>query len=268
MDFSRNVPNYQKVLSLKVYRILDGITVSDHMRKLWSGIGIIRELLSTTLSHVNGSTLTLYLMGSSFEGTTTPGLNSDVDFLCCFGAYEVEQDLDEIDTDTTCFLAIREEYTKPGYVKLLFVINGTSVQFAAAAGYKHPDGLKCDSENRIYACRRQIDYGIGIDECHGPADTRMYRIGRYAADYVQAYKCRKWPYSALAWINRKRKYNWPSDNLIQKMVSFGFFVVPVGHQHSPEKDMEWRISLSLQERLLMQSLNPMQYKVYVLLKIY
>ena len=51
------------------------------------------------------------------------------------------------------------------------------------------------------------------------------------------------------------------------MGDYGCFVVGVGHSSSREQHIEWRLSFSLQERLLMFSLNPTQHKCYVLLKM-
>ncbi|CAC5366551.1 unnamed protein product [Mytilus coruscus] len=51
------------------------------------------------------------------------------------------------------------------------------------------------------------------------------------------------------------------------MKSFGFFVIKKGHPASKERDLEWRISFSLQERKLMFSLTDVQHKCYIVLKM-
>ena len=86
-------------------------------------------------------------------------------------------------------------------------------------------------------------------------------------DHVLAFKCKGWPDSAAEWLSRLRRYNWPPAHLIDKMKESGFFLVPVGRSKSRERALEWRISLSLQERLLMFNLTPVQFKCYVLLKL-
>ena len=71
----------------------------------------------------------------------------------------------------------------------------------------------------------------------------------------------------MAWFNRPRKYNWPSDTLIHQMKSLEFLVVSAGHVRNFERELEWRISLSLQEKLLMRNLTEAQYKCYMFLKL-
>ena len=71
----------------------------------------------------------------------------------------------------------------------------------------------------------------------------------------------------MEWFTRKRPYGWPPHEVIEKCQKLGFLVVPVGHPSSQEKDKEWRISLSLQERLLVTLLNSVQLKCFVLMKV-
>ena len=98
------------------------------------------------------------------------------------------------------------------------------------------------------------------DESHGPAKTILPRPGVFAVDRVNGLRCKEWPRPADAFLSRKRKCNWLLKRLIEQMQSLGFFVVNVGHPASPERDIEWRISLSLQGRLLMQSLFIAQFQ--------
>ena len=125
--------------------------------------------------------------------------------------------------------------------------------------------FRVDMQNRICVCKNVEPFNVNI---HGPAVTCLStRPYIYDHDFVLSYRCMEWPKSAKRWLCRSRLHNWPSSTLIKEMKSKGHFVVPVGHYASPECDKEWRISLSLQERLLIYSLNPTQHKCYVLLKM-
>ena len=75
------------------------------------------------------------------------------------------------------------------------------------------------------------------------------------------------PECAFKWFGRERHYNWPSQEQIDKCKTLECFFVQVGHPNSDEKHLQWRISLSLQERLLVTSFNSVQLKCYVLLKM-
>ena len=55
--------------------------------------------------------------------------------------------------------------------------------------------------------------------------------------------------------------------MIDKMANMGCFVVGVGHPTSIERNIEWRLSFSLQEREMMFSMNIVQHKCYIVLKM-
>ena len=58
-------------------------------------------------------------------------------------------------------------------------------------------------------------------------------------DIVYCIYCSFWPRAAVEWVRRTRLHNWPEISIINKIVDFGFHLVPVGHPHSPRKMMEW-----------------------------
>lgn len=55
--------------------------------------------------------------------------------------------------------------------------------------------------------------------------------------------------------------------MIESCKEFGCIFVPVGHPHSDEQHLQWRISLSRQERFLVTQFNSVQLKCYILLKM-
>ena len=104
-----------------------------------------------------------------------------------------------------------------------------------------------------------------------------------------------WPESAMDWLTRPRISGWPSPALVQNIFDSGCHLAPVGRgkracepverveyvlnpgaeiSHQSEDveetlmdEREWRISFSLAENKLGQSLSPMKRRVVVLLKI-
>ena len=86
-------------------------------------------------------------------------------------------------------------------------------------------------------------------------------------DNVLSIRCRFWPISAAEWTARNRYYGWPSLEDKQKIVAFGCHLVPVGHPLSPMKSLEWRLSFSFAERMLVWSFNHTQMQCYALMKL-
>ena len=132
------------------------------------------------------------------------------------------------------------------------------------------------------------------EEIHGPAlksgpirkDTgnfKHFNNCEVDSTSVLKYPGKGWPDACNDWFNRKeRMYDWPSPELIKEIQSKGCHIAPVGrecttHIKAPqdivfmlnprEVDLEWRLSFSVAETILGQSLPPTLRYVFVLLKI-
>ena len=86
-------------------------------------------------------------------------------------------------------------------------------------------------------------------------------------DRVISIHCPFWPDGALEWIQRLRKFGWPMAHDISSIVDFGCHLVPVGHPNSPRNAMEWQISFSVAEKILVWSFNQVQMQCYAVMKI-
>ncbi|XP_053378882.1 uncharacterized protein LOC123528021 [Mercenaria mercenaria] len=69
------------------------------------------------------------------------------------------------------------------------------------------------------------------------------------------------------WKDRKRLYEWPTTDTIKEVSTTEGYVVPVGHKQSEEQNFEWRVCYTTGEQKLLGSLNEVQIKLYVLLKM-
>ena len=113
-----------------------------------------------------------------------------------------------------------------------------------------------------------------LDYRHGPAYTReiVTRVpdSQYenvkSIDVVLAIPI-QWPSIAAEWVNRKRKYVWPTVKLRTQILNDGCHVVPVAHSMSTNKDTEWRFSFSKAELTLAHSLTLLQRKCYIIFKL-
>ncbi|KAH3733756.1 hypothetical protein DPMN_040190 [Dreissena polymorpha] len=64
-----------------------------------------------------------------------------------------------------------------------------------------------------------------------------------------------------------RLCHWPPPVIVQKVVSLGAYVTPIGFKESEYKHMEWRICFNIGEAELVNNLSDTQAKVYVILKM-
>ncbi|KAH3733146.1 hypothetical protein DPMN_039571 [Dreissena polymorpha] len=86
----------------------------------------------------------------------------------------------------------------------------------------------------------------------------------FHVDRVPALRCHC-PSILQRWAARTR--HWPSPVIVQKVVSLGAYLTPVGFKGSDYKHMEWRMCFNTGETELVNNLNSTQTQVYVMLKM-
>ena len=213
----------------------------------------------------------VYTCGSKFEGTTTSGLQSDEDILNVVDS-PVVTNITDAKQYQYCWMLVQDPFTPAGYAKLQCVscgiptivshleggINNTDNNFSEDAEGR----LVYRSDIKLYPTSNVTDFHY-----HGPAATIEKTLDHTSIDSVFALRCNTLPDCAGEWITRQRHHNWPTEDTIEKCKTLGCFFVRVGHPNSSEKHLEWRISFSLQERLLVTDFNSVQLKCYILLKM-
>ncbi|XP_061167202.1 uncharacterized protein LOC133176047 [Saccostrea echinata] len=100
---------------------------------------------------------------------------------------------------------------------------------------------------------------------HGPCNNGNYR-GLYDYDDAHCLFSDFWPPSATSWVDRCQ--SWPKPRIVHDIVRNGCHCVAIGHKLGNHYNTEWRISFSLAEQILVNSMNHCQFLVYGLLKIY
>ena len=97
---------------------------------------------------------------------------------------------------------------------------------------------------------------------HGPCLS----TNNHSFDCAQCFQCKEWIKPVKKWINRS-SHTWPDSVLTQSIVKYGVLFVPIGCKDSVTQDLEWRISFSVAEKLLVYSFSHTQLLCYALLKI-
>ncbi|KAL3882581.1 hypothetical protein ACJMK2_028911 [Sinanodonta woodiana] len=216
---------------------------------------IFRYIEESFLTHRS-----VFMFGSRGEGSTGPGLNSDIDYLYQNIDYEIVVELSGCQVSKIYLYMLQDGHTHPGYVKLQLIRilpDNTYVPL-------HHSYCKLDS------------FGVSVlPNTSFHVDDIGYRAGpavreqkdSICCDHVRALRCSQWPREGYEWVHRRRLYDWPKPRQIQNTLKYGCFATPVGHPNSNEEHLEWRLSFSIAERDLVRSFEDTVMKVYILLKM-
>ncbi|XP_052073345.1 uncharacterized protein LOC127711356 [Mytilus californianus] len=257
-----------KIYSITLDNILETVGASEYVRRTQQHRSIMQELLISATRNITGSSILkmyTYKFGSAIEGTTTPGLNSDQDCLICVDRPPVIEEISEKGL-TEYLLMITDENTPPGYTKLQHVVNNEPMNLEEMEDEDEEIDI---TGNRVLGNRFLIE-SMTNDEINGPAGTTLKSKqlpGVPDLDFVPSYRCRTWPRQALSWLSRQRSSGFPNAEMIGRFTSHGCFLVPVGQYVSPEKRLQWKLSFSFQERQIMFSMSPIQFKTFISLKM-
>lgn len=103
-------------------------------------------------------------------------------------------------------------------------------------------------------------------QSHGPVAN--FNIKGTDIDFGTCLHSLNWPQTAYPWIDRCIKKQWPVKSVLKTILSNGCHVMPVESKtDSDEKGLEWRISFSLAEQNIVNSMNHVQFICYGVLKI-
>jgi len=108
-------------------------------------------------------------------------------------------------------------------------------------------------------------------DTHGPAVVLM-SSSFLPLDTVRCVRCLVWPSQAADWPTRQTNYGWPDSATVDYVVNNGCDVVRVAHRQCRQDEwmnkMQWRLSLSRAEIVLINSWMPVQQIVYHLLRVF
>ena len=118
--------------------------------------------------------------------------------------------------------------TYPGYVRLK--IPSSSNDFLPRNIYRE--------EGNTYLRKMEVS-----DKTALPRDTKRCLVG---------FDCREFPPSAQEWINRERKFQWPSRTIVDMIQVSGCTIISKHHPSSSNPDIEWKYDFSLSEVILFE----------------
>lgn len=208
-----------------------------------------RTLLNKVMNSILDNDDTL--IGSISEGLDMTG--SDIDILSCAGQAH-EKGHGSCNAHTKYEYDSLKNNMNPGYVMI------------EVKGYTEMCLFSNEIQELRYAKSNKNSYkNVCKTDKHGPAI--MESIGGHQTDLIFSIKSESWPKIAMEWITRKRKFGWPSQEMINSIIKKGCYIVPVGSSRYHENDKDWRLSFCIAERELIATFNHTQILVYGVLKL-
>ncbi|KAH3775992.1 uncharacterized protein LOC127844946 [Dreissena polymorpha] len=259
------IPEHFAELSIRMSEALDESgagkeTVLERRRTfLW------REQMEKIAMKLQGRNVECFHFGSQSEGTTIPGLQSDIDLLISFNNENIITEWEDWKAGIKNYLMLRDDTTPPQqYLLQAFkdyipepetsLVNDTLV--------------RKDSGQVLFSAERHKQFIAYFDRAQGEAIYNGPSVSFvHNWDIVNASYVRKSLPETELWIDRCRGRHWPPVQLIEAARVASCFLVPAGHPDSDYKHEEWRLSPNLIERMLIFSFNITQIKCYIVLKL-
>jgi len=255
------VPTFFAALSEVLSAALEAVGVNPIIVSRRRDTYLYREI-AKTVRHQNE--FTSYHFGSMSEGTTTLGMNSDTDELSTYNDFNIMYSLKDWKRGKENYLMVKDRATPAQH----YMLQEFRPDLPLPVEYTQtPSHRVTDEHGRVFLSNRYI-----IDQCAELYGHKHIRRGPSNSthedfDFVFAFRCSHFPPEILSWFNRPRRVNWIPQAVMDAARRCPFFLVPDGHHASEKKDIEWRITPNLIERLLMFNLNIIQVQCLVVLKM-
>ncbi|XP_052076204.1 uncharacterized protein LOC127714220 [Mytilus californianus] len=212
------------------------------------------RMMSTARDNLQSNkTWTVITSGSLGEGLMMRG--SDLDVMLVSKLIEVCEGTNVYFNANKTYFTLEMEDTQPGFTKLRLV---------------HSNGRKilkyCDEIGSNFYCSnlsfKQVFPFDMFSTLHGTCISDRDGL----LDFAYCLHSKLWITPAKQWVTRSNN-SWPRYDVKQAIVKHGVLFVAVGVKGSSQEELEWRISFSVGEKLLMYSFTHTQLLCYALLKI-
>jgi len=262
-----NVPGwFYNVMSLRLIAALEDLGVTELIIGRRRHMFLQDESAGTLANHICGRPCVHYHFGSMTEGTTTPGMGSDVDTLYCNDSVNIMSGQPDWKRGRTNLLMVKHATCSPQHYRLQEIRPDLPLPLTFPRnefGVRDADGIIYRSNraagtiSRLFAAEHNMPY-FNAGPSHSISE--MY-------DCVDAYMCETLPVECESWFTRPRHGIWPTQEMLQTARELGCFLIPDGHCNSEYSSLDWRVAPSLIERHLMFSMHLIHMHCYVTLKL-
>ena len=249
------------LISCGLYKVVGGELGTENVVDMRRRVMALEQSLRTAEMSSSPALEDTILSGSMCEGFRFASSDRDLMWVCR-GIRVLFSLPGECQNNNEQTLLIAERNTtKPGFV-LLRRLNHSTYPRVTRAVVTHGDIYYVASQKWRDAAVATKSYLTP----HGQCSTTV--AGTTEVDFAECIKSDKLPEEAHCFVRRLHKTGWPSTSTLHKIVSGGCHFVAIGAKESPTELIEWRISFSATEKILIHSMNHVQFLCYGVLKIF
>jgi len=257
------IPPFFPSLSVLLCRRLDAVGANTLVFERRREAFLHREAMETITEQTQGTNVVAFHFGSQSEGTTTPGLQSDTDTLMSVNDFNIMLHWYDWKRGMVNLLMVKDESTPAQHYLLQRVRSDEPLPETRVVD---PTDV-IDSQGRVFLSNEWV-----IRHCAKVFSADYLRRGPSISvdedfDYVLAFRCTSLPPEILAWFDAMRPGYWPPPEVFEIARQCPCFLVPDGYRGSPTEHIKWRVTPNLIERHLMFSLNNVQKKCLIVLKM-
>ncbi|XP_052773624.1 uncharacterized protein LOC128212288 [Mya arenaria] len=248
-----------QLMSLRLSRALEDIGVSEWIITRRRRMALMTESMISLGHRAIDPAMNFYNFGSQSEGSTTLGMDSDLDML--FSNLSAQLDSSGWQPGVS-FIAFKNERIPPQHCYVQICRPELSPLFGHSS-VRDSGGRLLLENTWLDECAALHAERVGqLIIRHGPSRSCYEQL-----DMVTAFTCAGLPEECQFMFSRPRPGHWPRLETLAKARKCPTFIVPQGYPDSENKKIEWRFSTSLMERLLVFDFTTSQMKVYTLLKM-
>ncbi|XP_063447606.1 uncharacterized protein LOC134727154 [Mytilus trossulus] len=254
-DFAAGKSQETKRSSFLLYQLLCHVCGSadavDGTRLLYA---VLDDCTKVNSQYTNVSS------GSRAEGVHIPDCDYDImTILEQIVVYAVGYKVDDAKPSLVC----NTQNSYPGFAHLTIPPESRfSEELVRVWGVETVNGPVVSNRRfKQYFMSNYRDKNIRIHgPCISPEDESV--------DHLFCFRSQTWPTISSKWLHRVSGREWPTIDVVEKILNQGILLVPIGSKFGAEEDCptEWRLSFSLAERELIHSWNHTQVLCYVFFK--
>ncbi|XP_052789518.1 uncharacterized protein LOC128223994 [Mya arenaria] len=260
-------PEGHHFMSLRLSRVLRDIGVTRQMVTRRRRTFLFAEKVSSVNRLIRcDAKYNAFVFGSQSEGTTTLGMNSDIDTFAWEKHFNVIKYWSEWEQGEMNLLIIKNDCSPPQHCCLQMVRHDCPLPVTREMATANLDMAET-MDGMVLLKNTWLDNPM--EQIFG----RLFRKqgpSRSALKYLDVIVALK--YSGLLFecnflFTRPKPGHWPRPEILAQARQCETFLVPQGHAESDQSQLEWRFSTSMIERLLMFDLNILKIQIYIFLKI-